>query len=105
MSQHTPGPWTYCTGSHGDACICGLVYAGDGKGVVAAVTVDRCPVQDHGCNAPPTEAMKANTRLIAAAPELLAACIAMRATMYSPKSEESILADAAIAKAKGGIPA
>ena len=32
--------------------------------------------------------------------ELLAACKRMRATMYSPKSEESIMADAAIAKAE-----
>ena len=38
--------------------------------------------------------------LHAAAADLLAACKAMRATMYSPKSEESIMADAAIAKAE-----
>ncbi len=37
--------------------------------------------------------------VIAAAPDLFAALIYMRRTMYSDTSEESIIADAAIAKA------
>lgn len=44
---------------------------------------------------------EANARLIAAAPELLEACRAMRRTMYSAESEESRMADAAIQKACG----
>ena len=44
---------------------------------------------------------EANARLIAAAPELLEACVAMRRTMYSADSEESRLADKAIRKAIG----
>lgn len=44
---------------------------------------------------------EADLRLASAAPDLLAACKALRATMHNPKSEESILADAAIAKATG----
>jgi hypothetical protein len=39
-------------------------------------------------------------RVKVAAKRLLEACVAMRATMYSPKSDESVLADEAIKLAK-----
>ena len=47
------------------------------------------------------EEVTANAYLIAAAKDLLAALIKMRRTMYSDTSEESVMADAAIAKALG----
>lgn len=58
MSEHTPGPWH--TGTHEDAHI---VYDGD-CGFVA----------DAGRDDGEAETEAANARLIAAAPDLLAAC-------------------------------
>lgn len=109
--MHTPGPWKYCTGSHKDSCICGLVWAG-GENVVAMVTVDRCPIGEHNdCNGPPTDQMKGNARLIAAAPDLLQACKDVLAAWLREANEgDGIMVDdecvlhaarTAIAKAEG----
>lgn len=42
-----------------------------------------------------------DAKLFMAAPDLLAALVKMRKTKYSETSEESVMADAAIAKATG----
>lgn len=86
--QHSPGPWQFGPLDRNEQR---LVVAEDGLVAVCA----------HECLMSRVEIMEANAHLIAAAPDLLAACKAMRATMYSPKSEESVMADAAIAKAEG----
>ena len=72
--KHTPGPWKKCTGSHGDGCICGLVWSEANDRCVAAVRVETCPLDDHSMQAPLTDESKANANLIAAAPALLAIC-------------------------------
>ena len=84
---HTPGPWRVSAGCREHI-----------ESPTGQMVADCCK--------PPTGAEgRANAELIVRAvnahADLLAACIAMRATMYSPKSEESRLADAAIAKATG----
>ncbi len=74
--SHTPGPWRACTGSHKDRCICGMVYGPFKEGpLIATVAVERCPKEYHSdeCS-PPTDQSAANARLVAAAPDLLAAC-------------------------------
>jgi len=82
--KHTPGPWI-CEGS--------TVFSLNDDGLNRMWL----HVERHGR---PEGESEANARLIAAAPELLEACKAMRKTMYSPDSLESRLADAAIAKAE-----
>lgn len=79
--QHTPGPWRISDTS------------------IVAHEVCIAVIEDDGGYEAPGDERKANAKLIAAAPELLKACVAMRRTMYSPDSEESQLADAAMAKA------
>jgi len=63
MSKHTPGPWH--TGAFGNQ----IVYAADGWAVANA------QVNHHQHKG--FEEMQANASLIAAAPELLEACVAM----------------------------
>lgn len=92
MSKHTPAPWH--VGVHEDTNELGIVGPKYG---IASIFCQR------GLTVPiPVAEAMANARLMSAAPDLLAACIAMRRTMYSADSEESKLADAAIAKATGG---
>ena len=93
QTKHTPGPWhigvrTYHAGRD--------VYGPKGEPVAVA---------DDAITATPEA--EANARLIAAAPELLAA---LQAIMDDPDAVDHILhldavaADAAIAKATGGQP-
>lgn len=108
-SKHTSGPWDFCTGSHKDCCICGIVRAANDTSV-AMVTMRRCQFQDHGATAPIAEESKANVRLIAAAPDLLAALEQMW-RIFTPSHEDPegltvggqacLAAQAAIVKAKG----
>ena len=110
MAEHTPGPW-----------ITGIVDSWDGKCVYRWIG----PGPDRsnavatqgliGVRGKRREQLEANTRLIAAAPDLLAACEAglEALTVSSPECEASTIADArkrrdakqllrvAIAKAKG----
>jgi hypothetical protein len=66
VSGHTPGPWTY----YGDA-VCGEVYAVNGRSPESfLVAAARDGSGDR---------VRANTRLIAAAPDLLAAARAVLA--------------------------
>ena len=64
MSKHTPGPWTITTGAEGNT----LVTSPHDKD---GIDDDVCLV--YGGNDKDPETMGANARLIAAAPELLAA--------------------------------
>ena len=59
MKKHTNGPWLITT-IDGDDCL--MVGGGDGSDVVADIRTDR-----------PEDEVEANARLIAAAPDLLAA--------------------------------
>lgn len=70
---HTPGPWTYCGTARG-GCQCGYIFGDGGRAYVAQAISER-NVDALGCPDPhPTaDAGKANARLIAAAPDMLAA--------------------------------
>jgi hypothetical protein len=103
MAGHTPGPWvveSVCSPALHDICL-GYRVPGAGHPVLLASAYCDEPGRERPGDIAPRQA-DANARLMAAAPDLLAALKKMRATMYSNKSEESILADAAIAKAEGG---
>lgn len=84
-AQHTPGPWQYHVTVDGDA-----IVAGGGKVRVAEALVCDVGYEDE----------RANARLIAAAPDLLAACEAMIGTAKKAGMNVSAFR-AAIAKAKG----
>lgn len=129
MSKHTPGPWciwdgpSYVGGGR-DLCI------GAGKTWLANMDHRNCENRDchigtcknSPCAGEPhtsictidteiTEEQEANARLIAAAPELLAACIAASRTMnalgdlgdetYKPLRKAHAIVLAAIAMAEG----
>lgn len=102
MSAHTPGPWTAMRYEAGDKEI---VVIGNtkmyGNAPVALIPHDDC---DHA------EAKK-NARLIAAAPDLLAACKYMEAALRGAidlraapmfEDEKAALQDARAAIAKAG---
>jgi hypothetical protein len=90
MNKHTPGPWVFYRQSSCDR--------GDSYGVKAPAP--------HYCVIPPLNIDPADARLIAAAPELLAALRAMLACCYDIEkdieTEDAVeAARAAIAKATG----
>lgn len=91
-TTHTPGPWIRGVGDEGT---CSVYASFRGMRVVVAATENfRLPIAEQ----------KANARLIAAAPELLAALKALRqngtlAQRMTP-ADALALADAAIAKAE-----
>lgn len=88
QTQHTPGPWRYCktngSPTHGEH-----VIAGSKPGYLAEVR--DCGSGDVGANA----------RLIAAAPELLAALVELRDWYTEHTGLPAVAANAAIAKAVG----
>jgi hypothetical protein len=99
MSAHTPGPWT---DESGDGSKWG-VFDADGRAVALAQQIVSLRVDVYQAE------RTANARLIAAAPELLAALVAMNTLAKGPsagvtqaqKREVIAAADAAIAKAMG----
>ena len=96
MSAHTPGPWEF----YGDNNYGGTVEIGPRL----TVSVDRADRFDSSM-AINREEMEANGRLIAAAPDLLAALEALCPKVLSGTSgmDEAIAAaESAIAKARGG---
>lgn len=108
-SQHTPGPWAVRPNANDDW---GIVRAADGASVADAGVFTRCAdfrnaEDDNLTNAqwqdgPPEVA--ANARLIAAAPDLLAALeyiVAWKPLDWDAAKARG-MARAAIAKAKGG---
>lgn len=87
-TKHTPGPWTALRASviSGPFVICPRVHAG------ARMSID------DSC-----AAAEANARLIAAAPELLAALEDCREALRRAGADGELrVVDAAIAKARGG---
>lgn len=75
-AKHTPGPWSDTDGN--------AITTTDGK--TGICIIDDCPADDFWCDIerfPEEEECRANARLIAAAPELLAACqeVAKQANM------------------------
>jgi hypothetical protein len=91
FSKHTPGPWTHDFKLSNGFIPFGTVDSD--RGAICFVTLQ-------------SEEVQANTRLIAAAPELLEALKSYIATM-SPNSVEAdekwLIAKAAIAKAEGTV--
>ena len=91
-NEHTPGPW-HPSGTRSDAP--SYVMAGDGEGSAVAI----CPHldgEDRYCE------HVANASLIAAAPDLLAACEWSLSMMAGGRPEEDIAhLRAAIKKARG----
>ena len=99
MSTHTPGPWI----------IVGRIIDADNGRVTADGRKDvweRVAIVDTG---PTPDESEANARLIAAAPDLLAACIAALPALSAhadtgcdcPDTEAAKMLRAGIAKAKG----
>lgn len=77
MSKHTTGPWRAC---HEGDCTCGMIWSTAEDCVVAAAlsSCNRFEGYTGGEGVKPgSETYKANARLIAAAPDLLAACEAV----------------------------
>lgn len=84
MTNHTPGPWHECNNGR---CSCGLVWSIPGDFPVCTVSDDKrhnlqviAVAHEHMADAPdliyqtlPREQCVANARLIAAAPDMLAA--------------------------------
>ena len=87
-AQFTPGPWEVMPERDWIVVMPENCDIGHGKKYVA-------------CGGGNKEVNNANARLIAAAPELLAALEAMLVTFYKPDSNACKLARAAISKAKG----
>ena len=105
MSGHTPGPWE--VGGHDDG-VPGYVYCDNEFG--SAVAIAYGDALAYTCL--PRDEQEANARLIAAAPDLLAALVEMRDLFdlmcglgFSPadghEGSPKANADAAIAKATG----
>lgn len=94
-AKHTPGPWqsTKCKAVVKSADYWAIIEEGDESAAWAIAEID--------CD---REAAEANAKLIAAAPELLAACEAAFSDYQSDTFQQptEALLRAAIAKAKGG---
>lgn len=94
MNKTTPGPWyVYLQYTPHLGCIAPSPYVVDTDGRSVAAALLGVPPEEHAGNA----------YLVAAAPELLAACEAARA--YIPMGNHTgDLLRAALDKAKGGVP-
>ena len=106
--KHTPGPWTLAMHSEGDETLDVIVDGSEcfEHGITRAIWIAQC---DAACLAGEPGMNEANAWLIAAAPDLLAACEAVLAVMTGPEYggapgtiEAARLARAAIAKATAG---
>lgn len=89
---HTPGPWYVAVGNIDGPCITGIL-----AGPVWVVGNIECPIKNE-----------ADARLIAAAPEMLAALKQAQNALYFAQNPESRgaaqVVGAAIAKAEGRTP-
>lgn len=102
MTQHTPGPWSLCSAPASDPYTARNVVADNGE-TVATIASGYHHEQPFTLS---QDEARANARLIAAAPDLIAALSAIRAACTRIEDDEEIdaakaLADAAIAKAEG----
>lgn len=100
--MHTPGPWSLPHFAQpGAGCKCGYILVEGHMGAVATVhaSCESKDWQEHGDN-PGFDNCCANAKLIAAAPDLLAACQRMvNDSMFKDHPEASQMAIDAIAKA------
>jgi hypothetical protein len=100
---HTPGPWHVCGAERG-GCICGHVWDATGNVHVASATalnmVNPDDLESQEVCVHDVDETKANARLIAAAPDMLAALKAVVA-IADRRTDEFDAARAAIAKAEG----
>lgn len=91
MTTHTPGPWLVETSGS---------YAIKASGPVGPWKAGDFTVASVGCSSPSDMATeRANQKLIAAAPELLAALYRARQCMYGSGYDWLEAADAALTKA------
>lgn len=101
-AQHTPGPWMVPHFARDDVgCNCAYVFSESQVGMGSICTID------HGDENEPLEIAKANAHLIAAAPELLAALVALHAvaSVEEDKNYAAVAnAAAVISKATGATP-
>lgn len=74
-ATHTPGPWMVGHFADDDhSCNCTGILSQCYMGAIAQIRIDNeLPIAEGGNDSPPLEEAKANGRLIAAAPDLLAA--------------------------------
>lgn len=93
MSKHTPGPWTYSENAYG------AVFVHGGETLTSSVGTEYKELVAGGNNH--NTLTIANARLIAAAPDLLAA-LKQIVFDWDGEPEDMIEASAAIAKAEGG---
>lgn len=77
MNKHTPGPWSVPHMARDEVgCNCAYVLAEPYMGSICTISIsDGKTIRDFGNDCPPLDEAKANARLIAAAPDLLAALI------------------------------
>lgn len=101
MNEHTPGPWSACGEDRG-GCVCGMVWSKSVDAVVAT-TAPSSEAREMGLPMPDRSAIVANARLIAAAPDLLAALqLFFRNSLRADWPADIYnAAEAAIAKATG----
>lgn len=92
-TKHTPGPWSYSTSHSGWSYTINIHQADD-----AEYTPEWSDVAFCTCDGERKQIQEANARLIAAAPELLDALIAV---LHSKDRNALDMANAAIAKATG----
>lgn len=99
MSRHTPGPWWFEVSHPQNACAY-VKAAKPGAGISIEVGALWASRDDDGA----IEQRDASARLMAAAPDLLAACeAALDLISFAPKAKtERALLRAAITKATGG---
>lgn len=103
MSEHTPAPWSTPHMARNEIrCNCAYVLAEPYMGSICTISVsDGKSISDLGNDCPPLEEAQANARLIAAAPDLLAALMNY-VDGCSSSVDASAVARAAIEKAIRG---
>ena len=97
MSKYTPGPWRVCGGY--TASYTAITTENDGYIVYGMADRLDHKEREEPINAPDYETQRANAKLIAAAPDLLAAC----KDAFNYVTNDILLKqlEAAIAKAEG----
>lgn len=104
MAEHTPGPWVV-GGPYPGTSVCVVVDGGCGGEYPEPPVWEPICILDQRTEGEPNQQAQANARLIAAAPELLAALKGLETAMVQLGKEhhrEVAVARAAILKAEGG---
>lgn len=109
MSKHTPGPWVFGILSWGEGSIQGIEekpfdYSGPGYYDNPSI-MDKNGTEIVGCGEYDVFSSPENTRLMAAAPDMLEALETIKRRMYEPRAlmleEVELMIDKVIAKARG----